>query len=285
MHDTMAAIQGPRISPIQYRDLQPSVIKKAYEPLAKVIEDDFDESYDEMDDEDDFSDHDSHYSEDLLDDEMQVDCERQPDVTQQLLNFAEMVNADIKKYFGRRKGDEDSCDIYEDKWVAPKSGRELYYADLLRIAQGGDGAVDHRSSKTKRELTPVLESLAEEDKSVDNRSQFTGRMDKALGLGPLNELFDYGLRQYLADRKHKHKQSKRLKVDIRPMQDRTLPGSFWREPGTVGQRTNSLIQPPRPPDFSDLLSSWEIGLHGGDFNGDLSSSEMSVASNESIDHV
>jgi hypothetical protein len=35
-----------------------------------------------------------------------------------------MVNQDIKKFFGRKK-DEESCDIYEDKWVTTKSGREL----------------------------------------------------------------------------------------------------------------------------------------------------------------
>jgi hypothetical protein len=67
-------------------------------------------------DDDDFSDHDSHYSEDFEDCDFEIEAKREkvPDITQRLLNFAEMVNQDILKFFGRKK-DEESCDIYEDK--------------------------------------------------------------------------------------------------------------------------------------------------------------------------
>jgi hypothetical protein len=47
------------------------------------------------------------------------------------------------------KTDEESCDIYEDKWVTTKSGRELYYADLWRIAHGESVELD----KTIKEIT------------------------------------------------------------------------------------------------------------------------------------
>ena len=46
---------------------------------------------------DDFSDHDSHYSEDFMDDigEGEEITQQSPDMTRQLLDFAELVNADI----------------------------------------------------------------------------------------------------------------------------------------------------------------------------------------------
>ncbi|XP_033746710.1 protein PERCC1-like [Pecten maximus] len=280
MHDkdTMAAIHGTRISPLQDFGTT-SVIKSTIKPHVKPVTTAEDSYGEEMDD-DDFSDHDSHYSEDFIDDEfMHVITEEPPDVTQRLLSFAEMVNTDIQKYFGKKK-DEDSCDIYEDKWVTTKSGRELYYADLLRIAQGEN--VDSKSS-----VSPKLES--------QGKQKFTGKMDAKIGLGPLNDLFEYGLRQFLVEGKLKAKRLKRMKQDtkrmeeVMPMNQRKLPDSFWREPGAdrhaADTRVNNggnLLNSSHPPDFSDLLQSWTGVGHVNDFGGDISSSEMSVTSSESL---
>lgn len=94
----MTAIQTARMSHIQGHDLHQSVIKRPFEPLTKAAVERFDECiYNKMDD-DDFSDHDSHYSEDLVDDNFDFPLTKGPDVTQQLLNFADMVNADIQKF-------------------------------------------------------------------------------------------------------------------------------------------------------------------------------------------
>lgn len=285
MHDkdTMAAIHGTRILPLQDFGAT-SVIKSTIKPQVKSVTPPAEDSYGEEMDDDEFSDHDSHYSEDFIDDEfMHVIADEPPDMTQRLLGFAEMVNTDIQKYFGKKK-DEDSCDIYEDKWVTTKSGRELYYADLLRIAQGEN--VDSKSRRDTSSVSPKLE--------IQGKQKFTGKMDAKLGLGPLNDLFEYGLRQFLVDGKLKAKKLKRMKLEtkrmeeIMPMNQRKLPDSFWREPGadrpTDSRVTNggTLLNSSHPPDFSDLLQSWTGVGHVNDFGGDISSSEMSVTSSESL---
>lgn len=282
MHDneTMALVQGTRITTLHgHESVHTSVIKRPFEPLAKATTD-FDEPFEEEDD-DDFSDHDSHYSEDMEDiNDLDLVQNKTPDMTQKLLSFADMINADIKKFFGKKK-DEESCDIYEDKWVTTKSGRELYYADLLRIAHG-----ENFDSKSAKELFSLPDSPNE---IIENRNNFSGKMDTKLGLGPLNELFEYGLRHFIIDSKIKAKKLKRLKTEIKkvedvtPMHQRKLPESFWREPGKVvhsDPRINGgntvVMHTSHPPDFSDLLQSW-TGATVDDFSGELSSSEMSVS--------
>ena len=242
---------------------------------------------------DDFSDHDSHYSEDFIDDleEDEAVVIKPPDMTRQLLDFAELANADIKKFFGRRKDEEDYCDIYENKWNTTKSGRELYYADLMKIVHGEDKV--RKSSSTSPPLLDISNSNHSKD-ITDNRNSFSGKPDKQIGLGPLQELFDYGLRHFLSDRKFKMKDSKRLKTDnkklesITPMQSRKLPSSFWLEPGSHGShiRMNSgasVIHSNNPPDFSDLLDSWRLDRH--DFSGDVSSSDVSLSPETGMDRV
>ncbi|KAL3876423.1 hypothetical protein ACJMK2_034272 [Sinanodonta woodiana] len=295
-NDNMSAIQGARISSIQGQNphIHTSVIRKTFEPLVKPAEEVFSRAQEEEEtmvedeeEEEDFSDHDSHYSLDLEDVDMEMMRPKAPDVTKQLLSFAEMVNADIQRFFGRRRGDEDSCDIYEDKWTSTKSGRELYYADLLRVAQGDN------FEKGKKNGSPSHDGL---ESIISSRSHFSGKMDKHLGLGPLNELFEYGLRHYINDEKLKSKQLKRLKIDIKkyenmiPMQRRSFPDSFWHEPGANGDSvirsslpTGSVLNSSGTPDFGDLLQSW-IVPGGGDV-GDMSSSEMSMSPESVIDHV
>lgn len=243
-----------------------------------------------MEDEEDFSDHDSHYSEDFVDDiyddeEEEESASKTPDMTKQLLDFAEMANADIKKFFGRRKDEEDYCDIYQNKWNITKSGRELYYADLMKIVHGEDKGGSRKSNSTSPPLLDISNSNPQRG-VVDNRNSFSGKQDTKIGLGPLEDLFDYGLRHFLSDKKVRGKDTKRSKIDkqimesITPMQSRKLPSSFWQEPGGQGSdyRRNggtSVIHSNNPPDFSDLLDSWRLDRH--DFTGDVSSSEVSLS--------
>ena len=247
------------------------------------------EGMERMEDEEEFSDHDSHYSEDFIEemeDEVEEDDDntnKPPDMTKQLLNFAETANADIKKFFGRRKDEEDCCDIYENKWNVTKSGRELYYADLMKIVHGEDKAGSRKSSSTSPPLLDISNSNPKRD-AVDNRNSYSGKQDSKIGLGPLEELFDYGLRHFLSDKRTKWKEPKRPRMDnkklesIPSMQSRKLPSSFWQQPGQGSDfRRNggTVIHSNNPPDFSDLLDSWRLDRH--DFTGDVSSSEVSLS--------
>ncbi|EDM03906.1 rCG34132 [Rattus norvegicus] len=80
------------------------------------------------------------------------------------------------------------------------------------------------------------------------------RGDRVPPLGPLAELFDYGLRQFSRPRVSA---CRRLRLErkyshITPMTQRKLPPSFWKEPVP-----NPLgLLHPGTPDFSDLLASW-----------------------------
>jgi len=100
-----------------------------------------------------------------------------------------------------------------------------------------------------------------------------------VGLGPLNELFDFGLKKINTKKVKRQKIEKRTEETI-PMQQRKLPDSFWREPGTSNDsRVNgtSSLHSSRAPDFSDLLQSWSRGEED-----EFSSSEMSIGSSESV---
>ena len=247
-----------------------------------------------MEEDDEFSDHDSHYSEDFMDDiddENEGDSEntnKPPDMTTRLLNFAESANADIQKFFGRRKDEEDYCDIYENKWNVTKSGRELYYADLMKIVRGEEkGGSSRKSSSTSSTSPPLLDISNSNPKrdALDNRNSFSGKQDSKLGLGPLEELFDYGLRNLMPDKRLKVKELRRPRTDnkqlesIRSMQSRKLPNSFWHEPGSqcsdFRRNGGTVIHSNNPPDFSDLLDSWRLDRH--DFTGDVSSSDVSLS--------
>ena len=218
-----------------------------------IMVDDLEDGFDDEDiDDDDFSER------DFTDEEEMVIAEPIAfDVTKQLLDFAETVNVDIQKFFGRRKGEEDACDIYADKWTSGKSGRELYYADLLRVAQGE--SCDRSSSSP----------------AANNKHTYTGKLDKKVGLGPLNDLFEIGLKSYLKDSNAKHKKDRRIKVDLKdsiPMHQRKLPLSFFKEPKTMEnkrhkQNNNNILTATKTPDFSDLLESW-TGGDEDDFSGE-----------------
>ena len=219
-------------------------------------------------DDDDF---DEEFSDEFYEDDDMTDVQAQTsesnDMTKQLLDFAQQVNSDIQKYFGRKK-DEDSCDIYEDKWTSKKSGRELYLADILRIANGGDPA-----DETKK--------TARKSQAESKRNDMNGKVNKNVGLGPLDELFR-DFQKDARDSVNKVKKPKRLQTcygKATSLQDRKLPSSFWIEPITkqgahdvnkiTGSNTTkttpsevsssqgkSAMQAPSTPDFSDLLDSW-----------------------------
>lgn len=209
-------------------------------------------------DEDDF---DEEFSDDFdEDDDVTDQAIESSDMTKQLLDFAQNVNSDIQKYFGRKK-DEDSCDIYEDKWTSKKSGRELYLADILRIANGGDSSDDTRKNAKKE---------------VELRNNGTqGKVSKSVGLGPLDELFK-DIPQDLNGTTHKGKRAKRSQSSNgkgTSLLDRKLPSSFWIEPSVRRDYTDEqksiessksaiavsqgkTSHAPATPDFSDLLESW-----------------------------
>ncbi|XP_058142228.1 protein PERCC1 [Dasypus novemcinctus] len=165
-----------------------------------------------------------------------------PEMTLQLLRFSELISGDIQRYFGRKdKGqDPDACDVHTAGCPAGRTARELYYADLVRAAQGGAPADADASARGPG----------------SPEAQTCGQGAGGAGgppLGPLAELFEYGLRQYAGpgaaagrrlrlERKYGH---------LTPMAQRRLPASFWKEPdpGAPG-----LL--PGPPDFSDLLANW-----------------------------
>ncbi len=218
-----------------------------------INEADFDDEFEEdIDDDDDFSDEFEEEPEDV----------EHSDVTKQLLNFAVNVSADIQKFFGSKK-DEDSCDIYENKWNPKKSGRELYLADILKIANGGESTVsdDVKKSKAETHASP-------------------GTLNKNKGLGPLEELFSdvnpkdlKGVGTRATGRKPKRLQP----CNGKGIQARKFPASFWIEPnqkspskastaGSSAGRSSSGTAAPSTPDFSDLLDSWAGDESGSQSN-------------------
>lgn len=157
--------------------------------------------------------------EDVTDDELEAmhsNFKNGNAVTNQLLTFIKMVDNDIQKYFGKNSEDADSCEIYEEKWA--KSGRERYYYDLLRVAQGLEQ--DDVAKQRKKETVQGSDSGA------------SGRRNKAVGLGPLSDLFAQN-------------------TNSRSTRKPDFPASFWTEP-----RTNSQTVENKQPDFTDLLEQW-----------------------------
>ncbi|XP_071427334.1 protein PERCC1 [Pithys albifrons albifrons] len=71
-------------------------------------------------------------------------------------------------------------------------------------------------------------------------------------LGPLAELFEYGVHRCLSPRAAggRTQRLQRKYGHITPMHRRKLPPSFWKEPGPA-----SLLHA-GTPDFSDLLANW-----------------------------
>ena len=237
-------------SPIGYND-----------PKRKLYTDaDFDSEFDEDVDED-FTDEECQFSFENFVQKKTQTTETQNAGTGKLLAFLELVNSDIQKYFGRNKGSEDSCDVYQDKWTSGKSGRELYYADLMKIAQGID--TDDPKSPSKSEC--ALKELKNAGKQ--NTEAYAGKLDLSRGLGPLEGLFENTLKaggtasgKKGTGGKHIQNHGKRPKkgqsdesnvkrTKVLPMTERKLPSSFWSEPKSEredqpehGENTNDCSQ-------------------------------------------
>ncbi|XP_057262517.1 protein PERCC1 [Pezoporus wallicus] len=75
-------------------------------------------------------------------------------------------------------------------------------------------------------------------------------------LGPLAELFEYGVHRCLPPRMATGKTQRLEKKygHITPMHRRKLPPSFWREPGP----SPAGLLHTGTPDFSDLLANWTM---------------------------
>ncbi|XP_074655673.1 protein PERCC1-like [Tubulanus polymorphus] len=167
-----------------------------------------------------------------------------------LLDFADHVTRNIRHIFsgggnnglGSNPG-VATCDIYEDTWQPARSGREVYFAEILKIANGKTDDNDiAAASEVKRELA------------------YTGQVDSEKGLGPLGELFDF-------------QTAKRF--TYRPMNERRFPSSFWQEPNR--QTTTAVTRCARTiggsagvggfypdygsPDLNDILEMWAISQY------------------------
>ncbi|XP_045397026.1 protein PERCC1 [Lemur catta] len=170
-----------------------------------------------------------------------------PETPLQLLRFSELISSDIQRYFGRKdKGqDPDACDIYSNGSPAGSSAGELYCADLVRLAQG--------RPREEEEEAPEPGVCSPGGPGGQAHRLSLGR-DRAQPLGPLAELFDYGLRRCAGPRAPggRRMRLERKYGHITPMTQRKLPPSFWKEPtpSPLG------LLHPGMPDFSDLLASW-----------------------------
>ncbi|XP_037671390.1 protein PERCC1 isoform X2 [Choloepus didactylus] len=143
-----------------------------------------------------------------------------PEMTLQLLRFSELISGDIQRYFGCRDRSQfpDTCDIHVAGRPAGSSPRGPQDADPLCLAQGG-APNDAETTNVPRPPTGQA-----------HRQGHGG--DGGQLLGPLAELFEFGLRQYAGlgvpagrrlrlERKYGH---------LTPMAQRRLPASFWKEP-------------------------------------------------------
>ncbi|XP_021266772.1 uncharacterized protein LOC110405637 [Numida meleagris] len=147
--------------------------------------------------------------------------------TLRLLRFSELISCDIQRYFGRRGREEATGghSVPED-CSSPHSSP--------RNASPGHGA---RGGQAQPEAA-------------------LGGHGAAHRLGPLAELFEYGVHRCLAPRaaSGKTQRLERKYGHITPMHRRKLPPSFWREPGPGPA---SLLHA-GTPDFSDLLAHWTV---------------------------
>ncbi|XP_063171158.1 protein PERCC1 [Candoia aspera] len=136
--------------------------------------------------------------------------------------------------------EESTCSTHEDFCSPPLSGQVVYYTDLIRISQRGE--------------TEDKEDFLDPHKPFEQLWRSLCRKDEKLG--PLAELFEYGLcrclQRHLSPDNKKLMRLEKKYAHVTPMQGRKLPQSFWREP------TLSPIGTPNsnPPDFSDLLANW-----------------------------
>ncbi|OXB53971.1 UNVERIFIED_CONTAM: hypothetical protein H355_001881 [Colinus virginianus] len=146
------------------------------------------------------------------------------ETTLRLLRFSELISCDIQRYFGQR-------------------GREE--------AAGGHSVPEDCSSPRSSPRDTDLEHTA---RAGQAQAVLGGGHGAAHRLGPLAELFEYGVHRCLAPQAAggKTQRLERKYGHITPMHRRKLPPSFWREPAPGPA---SLLHA-GTPDFSDLLAHW-----------------------------
>nr|XP_060640322.1 protein PERCC1 [Anolis sagrei ordinatus] len=167
------------------------------------------------------------------------------EMTQQLLHFAERISDDIQNYFGSKGKEEGSCNIYEAGCSPKLSGQVLYYTDLVRLSQSRESEEDEGS--------PASPKAPGQGDGVLWR-QFCSQ-EEVEKLGPLAELFEYGLCGYVKQQVSSDNRKLRLErkyTRVAPMHGRKLPPSFWKEPSL----SPLCMLHGNPPDFSDLLANW-----------------------------
>ncbi|XP_022089413.1 uncharacterized protein LOC110978601 [Acanthaster planci] len=241
-----------------------------------------DEEEEDIEDEDidEESENESMYTSADMDSEIASEdlAEPEPNVAEQLLEFAEAVNRDIQKYFGRKKSahePESVGTLYEDRFASGKSGRELYYADLLRVAQNGDAAEPYTTGRSRRTDSSVSPRTSTSSASTENADVTNANYSCKKGLGPLKELFDFaigGCVDSVNNDRHggqwQRQGSSQKCLQTLPWRKRALPSSFFMEPGARDQsRTGgagnvgygphvTMITEHETPDFSDLVANF-----------------------------
>ncbi|OCT64496.1 protein PERCC1 [Xenopus laevis] len=175
------------------------------------------------------------------------------EMTFQLLKFSELISSDIQRYFGpkTKEEDPDSCNIYEDYCAPRLSGQEVYYQDLVKMAQ----ATHYDREDLFNPLTPPGDIDQKRLQSICTKEDPTK-------LGPLMELFDFGLRKYTRRKAAGSKEGRQQRLHnkyahLLPMANRMLPMSFWKEPTPAP----ACILNTNTPDFSDLLENWTSDAH------------------------
>ncbi|KAK1162987.1 protein PERCC1 [Acipenser oxyrinchus oxyrinchus] len=166
-------------------------------------------------------------------------------MTIQLLRFADLINCDIQRYFGKKSKEEDpdACEIYEDR-LSSVGGRDAkaYYADLMRVAQSRGREEEEEEEVEEEELPHALRALCSRD-SIQQ-------------LGPLAELFSVGLRRYVKPGGAEHARRQKGSAGTARgahVQAQAAP-SFWAEPTPLPPAC--LLSATNTPDFSDLLANW-----------------------------
>lgn len=146
------------------------------------------------------------------------------EATLRLLRFSELISGDIQRYFGRRGQEEPA---------------------------GGRGTPEDCSSPQCTAREPGTASLPQPEAVMAR-----GGSGATQRLGPLAELFEYGVHRCLPPRAAggKTQRLERKYGHITPMHRRKLPPSFWKEPGPGPA---SLLHT-GTPDFSDLLANWTV---------------------------
>ncbi|XP_040829528.1 protein PERCC1-like [Ochotona curzoniae] len=127
---------------------------------------------------------------------------------------------------------------------------------LLRFSELISGDIQRYFGRKEEGQDPDM--CGELDRAELEGAPGPGQPEGPLGgaaLGPLAELFDFGLRRFSlagAAAVGRRLRLERKYGHITPMTQRKLPPSFWREPAPSAL---GLLHP-GTPDFSDLLASW-----------------------------